>query len=298
MFSDSISAVFRSINGKILKVRSRPLEMLLKISLVMSQRFYKHWRKKLRPPRWVSLKVDNSISMRVDISKAIGAAFYWMGFHELNEWRFLHRFLRPDMVLADVGANQGEFTLFAAKRLTAGQVISFEPVQSLFRQLQENVSLNQFKNVSVFNVGLSNQKGRIPVYMASDEAGENEGLASIFQSADRNRLVEEIELEMLDTLTERLRLSRLDFIKIDVEGAELMVLQGARRTIEKFQPVVMLEITSATYAAAGYSTDDVLNFFRGLNYSFQIISHRGRLETPTVIPSYCNAVFTPIPSKL
>jgi len=61
--------------------------------------------------------IDKDITMQVDISKSMGASFFWTGFHELNEWRFLNKYLTPEMTFFDIGSNQGEYALFAGKRL-------------------------------------------------------------------------------------------------------------------------------------------------------------------------------------
>jgi FkbM family methyltransferase len=293
MFYNSLAALFRATNSKLLYVSNTVLEKMLKIIFLASSIIYKGWIRKDRPPQWRTLTIDKTLKMKVDISKAMGAAFYWMGFHELNEWRFLHRYLTPEMVLIDIGANQGEFTIFSAKRLWAGKVYAFEPVNDYFEQLNHNVALNHFRNVKTFPFGLSDIQGNLPVYMAATGPGENEGLASIYQSGHRDRFVQEIRLELFDSFAKSLTLERMDFIKIDVEGAELNVLKGSRKMIEKFKPAIMLEISNETYKSAGYSVDDVLTFFKTLNYSFYLIGKGGKLMPPKSIPAFCNAVFLP-----
>ncbi len=241
----------------------------------------------------VELLIDRDIKMRVDPSKAMGAAFYWMGLHELNEWRFLNCHLKPAMVFADIGANQGEFSLFAAKRLPRGRVLAFEPVDLYHRQLKENIALNSFENIETFAFGLSDQTKQMPIYSSAEGIGEHEGLATIFQSSQRGRLVQQIELKVFDDLIPALNLSRLDFMKIDVEGAELMVIRGARKTIEKYRPYIMLEVNEETYRAAGYSVNDVRSFFASLGYTLNLITKDGGLKSAQAVPSFCNVVFKP-----
>jgi FkbM family methyltransferase len=235
--------------------------------------------------------------MKVDISKAMGAAFYWMGFHELNESRFLNRFLKPGMVLVDVGANQGEFSLFAAKRLSQGTVYAFEPMNIFFDQLTENISLNQFTNVKTFHCGLSDQSGEVPIYLGTTAGNENEGLGTIFQSQERNRFIQNIQLRTLDQIATEEKIDTIDFLKIDVEGAELMVLRGARKTLERTRPVVMIEMSDDTYRAAGYSAEDVKAFFEQINYSMNKIKKGGYLEPITDAPKFSNVIFTPNPMR-
>jgi FkbM family methyltransferase len=293
MFTDSLAGIFRSLNANLLYVRFQPLEKLLKIPFFLSVKIFKSWIKKAHNPRWVNLTIDRTIKMKVDSSKIMGAAFYWMGFHELNEWRFLNHYLKPDMVLADIGANQGEFVLFSAKRLTRGMVLAFEPVDFLSEQLKVNIALNPFTNIRTFAFGLSDAPARIPIYMGATGAGEHEGLATIFQSDQRNRFIQEIELKVFDEEVGAMGINRLDFLKIDVEGAELVVLKGSRKTIEKYRPAIMLEISEDTYRNAGYSVEDVKSFFHSLGYSLHLIVKGGKLVPASTTPAFCNVVFLP-----
>lgn len=298
MIRHALARTFRSLNTDILYVRLSPVEKLLKISLVLSTWFYKRWKKKARASESVEVLLDRDISMKVDIGKAMGAAFYWMGFHELNEWRFLHRYLKPEMVFADIGANQGEFSLFAAKRLTQGEVLAFEPVTIFYHQLLDNIKSNHFTNIRTYPFGLSDNARKMPIYMGATGAGEHEGLATIFQSDQRKRFIQEIDLRVLDDLVPSLKLSRLDFMKIDVEGAEWMVLKGSKGTLEQYKPLVMLEVNDDTYRTAGYSMNDIRNFFTELGYTMHLIGRGGILTKAERAPAFCNVVFVPDTTKL
>ena len=293
MLDDVLAGFFRRMNATLLYINFWPAEKFLKTIFFISNRVYKNWMKIARTPRRVQIRIDRDISMKVDPSKAMGAAFYWMGFHEFNGWRFLHHHLKPTMTFVDIGANQGEYSLFAAKRLTNGLVLAFEPVDHFFQQLSENISLNHFNNIRTFPFGLSNVTSQVPIYMGAQGAGEHEGLATIYQSSLRKRFIQNIDLKVLDNLEPGLGLVRIDFIKIDVEGAELMVLKGSLKTIIKYKPWVMLEISEDTYRSAGYSVSDVREFFNSIGYSLYTIGRAGQLTKANEIPSYCNVIFKP-----
>jgi hypothetical protein len=95
----------------------------------------------------------------------------------------------------------------------------------------------------------------------------NEGLSSLYSSSDRNILQEVIQIKVFDDLFFN-DLDRLDFIKIDVEGAELFALEGMVKSIQKFKPVILIEINEETFRAANYATKDVVDFFYNLGYGF------------------------------
>jgi hypothetical protein len=91
---------------------------------------------------------DGDLTITLDRASQISSAIYWSGHHSLPLMRFLRNYLTPEMTLVDVGANIGEVTLFAAKKLRDGRVLAFEPMPRVFAQLARNVELNHFRTWS------------------------------------------------------------------------------------------------------------------------------------------------------
>lgn len=294
MLNKYVAYAFRSLNANLLYVKGWPIVKFLKVIYWLSAMCYRSWLRKPRPIKNVLLtNVDRDIKMNVDVSKSMGAAFYWTGFHELKEWRFLHNHLRRDMVFVDVGANQGEYTLFAAKRLSSGSVVAFEPVDQLYQKLQQNIQLNNFANVTCCNFGLSDADARLPIYMESAGSGGNEGLGTLFQSESRSRQVGTVALKVFDVVAADLNLTRIDFIKIDVEGAELQVLKGCIGSIKRYRPYILLEVNDDMYRLAGYTLRDILDFFTPLNYVMHVITKSAKLVCKKDVPRFSNVVFVP-----
>src|SRR5690606_2366863 len=127
----------------------------------LSASFFRRWMRKKRPSQITTITYDRNIRMQVDKSKWMGAAMYWTGFHEFNEMRFLHTYLKPNMTFVDLGANQGEFAMFAAKRLTKGSVLAFEPMPFSFDRLAFNVNLNSMRNIKCFRLAVSDRKAEV-----------------------------------------------------------------------------------------------------------------------------------------
>ncbi len=234
---------------------------------------------------------DSDLRLQLDRSKAMGASIYWTGFHEYRELLFLHDFLKNDMVLLDIGANIGEYSIFAAKRLTQGKVVAFEPVPTLRKMLDENIELNQFTNVIVKPFGLSDEVGSFPIYFVGEN--ENEGQATFFPGLHSNQRSVVADLKKLDDVWSHLSLDRLDFIKMDIEGSELKALQGGRATLTRFRPLVMLEVSEVTYQAAGYSLKGVSDFFETLKYLPFAVDKMGKLISSSAMPSFGNVIFVP-----
>lgn len=241
---------------------------------------------------------DGDLKLRIDRASYMGSLIYWRGYHSLNELFCLKQLLSPEMVFADVGANQGEFTTFAAKYVRNGRVLSFEPLHENFAVLTENVELNQFRNVQLFDCGLGETQGSLEIYTSEDLTAHgswHEGLGSLYRTDYRSKSLGSVRIEIFDEQFAKSGCTRLDGMKIDVEGAELFVLKGAAETIQKFHPFLMLEINEETYQAAGYSKRDVVERLTGWGYRMFKIGRRGRrVEVdPSQLPDFCCTLWLP-----
>jgi FkbM family methyltransferase len=202
----------------------------------------------------------------------------------------MHRFLKKDMVAIDIGANLGEYTLFMAKRLTNGKVFSFEPMHKMIKQLEENIALNGFKNIQVCPYGLAERNHQAQVHELDDP---HEGLGTLYIGDRKSKEATTVELCTLDSVFRSLKVNRLDFIKMDIEGSELRALHGGRDTITKFRPYVLVEINALTYKAAGYTVADVGIFFLGLRYTPHEVNKAGKLVPCSALPEFGNVIFVP-----
>jgi FkbM family methyltransferase len=213
------------------------------------------------------------ISMRIDRNSYMGGSIFWNGFHHASELIFLNKYLKSDMTFIDIGANQGEFTLFAADKLRNGHVLAFEPTPFQLGLLEQNVQLNKFNHVSIQKFGLFDKNCEMDVYTSDAtemDGSVNEGLSSLFQAGGRNIVEARIELKVFDELFFN-QLTQVDVVKIDIEGAELFALKGMQKTIAKFKPLILMEVNETAMTEAGYTKDDLLSFLKPFNYKiFQI----------------------------
>ena len=150
----------------------------------------------------------------------------------------LRKIIKPGDICWDIGANIGFYTCLLASQVEdAGAVIAFEPAARTCGYLKENVSLNQFTNVTVVNKGLGDKVEQRQLYYS--EAGLAEGTASL-KYANKRRASERVTL---DTIDNRIReLPPPDFIKIDVEGYQLEVLRGGEHCLKTHAPLIMAEL--------------------------------------------------------
>lgn len=286
-----ITRIFRGINARLINTDNLILEKVYKVCFALSIVFYRRFRfASVKQSVVIIDNYDQTIKMKIDRTRSMGAAIFWTGFHEFREFIFLHHFLAPDMVFVDVGANQGEYALFAAKRLVKGSVLAFEPLPSIRTLFQENIALNQFNNIQVVDKGLADGDASLTIHEIEDR---HEGLATVYLGDRKSKQAYTIQLIALDDFINAQSVRRVDIIKIDIEGGELKALQGSKATIEKFKPVVMIEINEQTYTAAGYQVADVANFFKALHYRPYEIMKRGRLSPIDTLPAFGNIVYKP-----
>jgi len=235
-----------------------------------------------REDRWAEIAdFEGDLRMRVDRAAYMGSLIYWRGIHAYAEAGVIRRFLPADGVFVDVGANQGELTLVAARRARHGRVISFEPVPQWHERLAANVALNRFAHVTLVRAGVSDREGEADMFTSLDKAAQaslNEGLSSFQRSGTRDVPVGRFPLVTLDAWAAREGLSRLDLLKVDVEGSERAVLEGARATLERFRPMLLLELNEETFGAAGYTGDTLAGWLRGLGYTLFLVDPFARIR--------------------
>jgi FkbM family methyltransferase len=189
--------------------------------------------------------------------------------------RVLDRLIAPGMTCLDVGANIGDVTLYMARLLnTSGHVFAFEPVPHVYERISKHVIRSGLsERVSVLPIALSNQNGRADIAFASQEV-ENQGMASLVNRS--NNVVDsltEIQTATLDSFAKANQLPRIGFIKIDIQGAELLFLEGASQTIEESRPVIAIEVSPEDLAKAGHSPPDIFAYFAKRGYrAFDCVS--------------------------
>lgn len=205
---------------------------------------------------------DGDLRFACRMDEHMGTQIYWYRNYSGAQLRLLDRLLdNREMVFLDVGANQGEFSVFAAKRLSAGRVFSFEPAPELNERLHENVRINGFTNVEIRSEALWNEDTTLALHFPSEtcyDGSRNEGLASLHSSTATTTAVD-VQCRTLDGVVGELAISRIDVIKVDVEGAEREVLQGATETIEKFKPTLLVEADRTRNEEAGVELDSMLD---------------------------------------
>ncbi|XZF15897.1 FkbM family methyltransferase [Chitinophagaceae bacterium MMS25-I14] len=203
------------------------------------------------------------INMRLDISHMLDHSVY---FHKQYDptWNVLFSYIQKDSVVLDIGANIGFLTLNFAKRCPGGYVFSFEPDTENFKTLENNIRQNDFKNIRIFKNALGAKSESSLLYkLYANNPGANRILS---EKPDAPHSVENVEVLVLDDIAEQIALARVDIMKIDVEGFEIFVLMGARKIIEKWKPVLFVELAETNLNQNGYSALSLIEFIEAMGY--------------------------------
>lgn len=199
---------------------------------------------------------------------------------------FMPMWLKPRRgeVLVDIGAHIGKYTLTAAKVVgNEGMVIAIEPHPVNYQTLQRNIRLNKLKNAMALNLAAWNADCELKLF-TGDVAGHH--------SAKVNRRLGwvKVKAKVMDHVLKELRLGRVDWIKIDVEGAECEVLCGLEETISKYKPKIIIEVFYKNVHARTQNVDDMKRFMEEHAY--------GLIRISPFFEEYVMFTFIPFSHKL
>jgi FkbM family methyltransferase len=233
------------------------------------------WRGSRRP--WVLPWHDG---LRLTLNRGGPAALiYYQGFSEPDTAAFVRAYLKPGMVFVDVGAHIGEYALLAAQRVgRTGEVHAFEPNPKVYAVLAENVRLNGLDQIVMRPWAVSAEEGDVDLDVHPEPALS--ALASRTPPTDPTHRVERVPSVTLDGY---LAGRRVDLIKIDVEGAEMLVVRGAQSLLARpvaDAPVLVFECARHNYARFGYSPLDLFRFVGHHGYTVWAFDRSGGLLPP------------------
>ncbi len=222
-------------------------------------------------------RFDKDLVIEANLDDWIQKQIYFFGRYEIekNQTKFWKKYLRAGMIVLDIGANIGYYSLMAAKRVKGtGLVYSFEPVTDTFIKLNKNIHLNQFQNIKVINKAMSDTTGIIEIFTADVE---NTGTASFSEHTHFSGVREKVETITGDDFFLDEETKRLDLVKIDVEGAEMKVLKGMIKTLRKFKPLVLVEINKALLEKNGTRPYEIYQTLGSVGYEPYEINQKGDL---------------------
>ena len=206
---------------------------------------------------------------------------------ESAEIDFVGRLLRPGMTVLDIGAHHGLYTLLASRRVgRSGRVIAFEPSPRERRRLVRHLRVNRCRNVEVEAVALGERAGEADLFLVE---GSHDWCNSLRPpDIDERTSTVRVEVRSLDDVLRALGVERVDFIKLDVEGAELSFLHGAKRLLDsRARPAILAEVQDIRTRPWGYAAREIIRLLAGANYGWFALGADGALESVSSdLPSY------------
>jgi len=164
--------------------------------------------------------------------------------HEPFSTKLLSPLLTDGMYCLDVGSNIGYYACLESNAVgNTGKVISIEPSPINYKYLKKNIELQNMSNTEVYNFACGNKNGEIQ-FLVSDRSNWSRVATEKFIDAPPDAILQTINVPVktIDLLIEEKSLQRLDFIRMDVEGYEVNIVEGMHQTLEKFKPLLHMEV--------------------------------------------------------
>jgi FkbM family methyltransferase len=229
----------------------------------------------------------NGSNFQLHIDDWVQQNVFFLGEYEPAELKAIKPYLKEDSVFIDVGANFGWYSLFSSFVIgNQGKVIAFEPFPENFRRLSQNISLNPNRKIIAENLAVGQQKGSLDLFYNNQE--QNLGMVS--KNATPNSRKKNVPMIAFDDYVSDNKIDKIDFIKIDIEGAELQALMGMKEVLRKLKPVLLVEILKEQN-----DRNSILSFLSGLGYQQFYITNDGAISEIETTVNRDNYLFA-IPS--
>jgi len=208
----------------------------------------------------ISYFYDQQFPVTLRPNEGVSRLVYYFGVSEPDLFDFYNTYLRPGMTVMDVGANIGLHSLYMAKRvLPAGRIYSFEPSKKIFARLCRHVESSNLSNISCYPCALGPQSGEAFFHEVESDSSRS----FLCDSPSGERVV----VRTLDDIAAENRLNKIDFVKLDVEGFELGVLQGSQQLLEHGRiDVFQVEVDCNSLARNAADAEGIFSFLTYRKY--------------------------------
>ena len=168
---------------------------------------------------------------------ASGVLEYFLGCFEPDKVRLFELYIEKGKVVYDIGAHIGYFSILAATLVQdEGQVIAFEPNPDNIRHLKQHIEMNGYSNIKIMETAVSNENGE-----SSFDIDKENSKSCLSPSGNIK-----VKTRTIDALVESKEILPPNYMKIDVEGAEVLVIKGAESTLKSYRPLIFLATHSPT----------------------------------------------------
>jgi FkbM family methyltransferase len=234
--------------------------------------------------------------MLVFVNEDVGRQIWMFGSYEPDETNYFNSIIKADDVCFDVGGNVGYFSLLMSKAASKGTVHVFEPIPMNAALVKTNAELNGLRNVTINNVAVGSEEGMANFSVSIDSAYSSmraTGRIAEAQSID-------VPLITLDKYIERSGIERVDIMKVDVEGAEDMVLVGGAALLSdpiRRPRMVLLELFDENLVPFGTNVGTIVDRMIAFGYSANVLADGGGMLVPyypDMANKYYNIIFSSV----
>ena len=211
----------------------------------------------------------NNIKWCLDLNEGIDLSIYLFGTSEkkIVNLRKIFTNKNEKLTILDIGANIGSVSLVIAKMFKNSKIFAIEPTNYAFNKLSNNLEMNQdlINRVHTRQIFISNDKKPQKVWSSWNFDNSNEKHRKHFGTLKE---IKDNSYLKLDEFVEKEKLTKVDFIKLDVDGYELDVLKSGEKFLKINKPIIFTEIAPYLYPEFGYNCYELIKFFKELNYDF------------------------------
>lgn len=268
-YSKNITLKTKAINHLRKIFFLRPLErFLLKFT---KGRQYKTFASKFVPNHYQYSKNSirkverEGVNYRLDLSDLVDWYIYY-GFKDPSKKALIEKINQGDYVL-DIGANMGDLSFSFAKKVgKTGHIFSFEPDRNNFIRLRKNLEINQFKNITSIQKGIGNNPGFYKMAANINEPGNDGSKRIVSAPQDNSENTNLAEIIRLDDWIKLANPSKINLIKMDIEGYEYSAILSASETLNKYSPILYLELHDVKLKEHGSSAIDLCKLIQSFGY--------------------------------
>lgn len=189
--------------------------------------------------------------------------------YEKNDSDMIFRLVNDSDTVFDIGGNMGWYTIGLYKAKKNIDIHTFEPIPSTYESLVGNAKINGAK-IKINNFGLSDKKQDLTFYFHKEGSGN---ASAAIMNDDRENIELKCHVDTLDNYFKENSLEKLDFIKCDVEGAELLTFKGGVETITKYKPIIFTEMLRKWSAKFNYHPNEIIELFANIGYGCYFVSY-------------------------
>lgn len=223
--------------------------------------------------------LPNGCQIPCDVRDHVQRQIWLYGVYEPVEAYLFQHFLKPEMVVFDIGANVGQYSLLAATAVgPKGQVFGFEAQPDNYLKFRAHCQQNdQWGNIFPQQLAVWSENVLLEMKMPS---GMSDNAGSYYAQKTNEASVNKVQAIRLDDFVTKNNIQRLDLIKMDIEGAESFALDGALETLKRFHPVIFIEINKTALAKMACLPEMISEKLFSLGYQAFKMGHSAETSGP------------------